>query len=75
MNPPMLLPAFDSRSFGEARSGLGHGFTPERYHEAQNLPGRILRSASNDLSLPVMCSPSQNASSEPTASSYGLRGD
>jgi hypothetical protein len=63
------------RSFREAQSDRGHGFTPERYHQAQNLPGRILRSTSSGLSLPAMCSPAQNASSEPTARSYGLRGD
>jgi hypothetical protein len=66
---------FHNRSLREAQSGRGHGFTPEGYHKAQNLPGRILRSTSSGLSLPAMCSPSQNASSEPTARSYGLRGD
>ena len=44
----------------------------ERYHEAQNLPGRFFLTSSG-LSLLAMCFPSQNASSEPTAKNYNLR--
>jgi hypothetical protein len=36
--------SFHNPSFRESESGRGHGFAPEHYHEALNLPGRILRS-------------------------------